>query len=71
MWLLLCCLGDQFRYQFCRQIVASKERQISAWIGGSVVAQLPSFQDQLVLAEDYDEEGPELIHKLNILSLSS
>ena len=43
----------------------------TAWVGGSVVAQLGSFRDQMLLAEDYEEEGPDLVHKLNILSLES
>lgn len=51
------------------KVVASGERDFSAWVGMSVVSQLSSFRDQIMLAEDYEEEGPDLIHKLNILSL--
>eukprot|EP01050_Picozoa_sp_SAG11_P009530 SAG11_NODE_902_length_6620_cov_3.401012_4_plen_140_part_00 len=47
-----------------------EERAAAAWVGGSVLASLSSFSEQLVLADDYDEDGPNAIHRMNILSLA-
>ena len=47
----------------------ANERANAAWVGGSVLASLSSFSEQLVLAADYDEDGPDAIHRMNILSL--
>lgn len=38
------------------------ERAYSAWIGGSIVASLPSFQCMCVSRADYLECGPSSIH---------
>ena len=37
---------------------------------GSVLASLSSWEEELITHEDYDEEGPEVVQKLNILALS-
>ena len=67
------------------KIVASKDRQISAWVGGapcpppcqarvrnhaivkarswcigSVLASLPTWEEELITQEDYEEAGPEV-----------
>eukprot|EP01050_Picozoa_sp_SAG11_P007325 SAG11_NODE_607_length_8226_cov_11.234527_1_plen_259_part_00 len=52
------------------KINASPERNISAWIGGSVLASLGTWENELITQEDYEEEGEQAIHKLNLLSLS-
>ena len=52
------------------KIVASPDRQISAWIGGSVLAGLSTWQDELITQADYEEEGPPCVQRLNILALS-
>uniref|UniRef100_A0A7S1I0N3 Actin n=1 Tax=Eutreptiella gymnastica TaxID=73025 RepID=A0A7S1I0N3_9EUGL len=45
------------------RIVSPPDRKYSVWIGGSVLAALPSFQDMWIEREAYDEVGPSIIHK--------
>jgi actin, other eukaryote len=40
------------------KITAPPERKFSVWIGGSIIASLPSFQQMLTSKEEYDESGP-------------
>ncbi|XP_063444403.1 actin, cytoplasmic-like [Mytilus trossulus] len=35
----------------------------SAWVGGSILASLPTFQQMCITKEEYDEEGPMIVHK--------
>ncbi|CAG2206253.1 Actin, cytoplasmic type 5,Actin, cytoskeletal 4,Actin, cytoplasmic A3,Actin, muscle-type,Actin-75,Actin-like protein 53D,Putative actin-24,Actin, non-muscle 6.2,Actin-71,Actin-4,Actin, nonmuscle,Actin, alpha skeletal muscle 2,Actin, cytoskeletal 2A,Actin B,Actin-11,Actin-15A,Actin, cytoplasmic type 8,Actin, cytoplasmic 2,Actin, cytoplasmic 1,Actin-related protein T3,Actin, alpha skeletal muscle B,Actin, spherule isoform,Actin-57B,Actin, acrosomal process isoform,Actin, muscle-type A2,Actin-5,Actin-100,Acti len=35
----------------------------SAWVGGSILASLPTFQQMCITKEEYDEEGPTIVHK--------
>ena len=51
------------------KIKADAARDNQAWVGASVVASMDSFMNNLIPAEVYDEEGPEVVHKLNIFSL--
>ncbi|KAL8588506.1 hypothetical protein ACOMHN_022293 [Nucella lapillus] len=44
------------------QIISPQERKISAWIGGSILASLPQFQNMLISRKDYDESGPAVVH---------
>ena len=48
---------------------ADANRDTQAWLGASVVATMDSFMDNLISQEAYEEEGPEVVHKLNIFSL--
>ncbi|KHJ92005.1 Actin [Oesophagostomum dentatum] len=43
--------------------VASPERKYSAWIGGSILASLSSFEKLWVSKQDYEESGPSVIHR--------
>jgi len=45
------------------KISAPQERHISTWVGGSILASLPTFQKMWVSHEEYDEEGASIIHK--------
>eukprot|EP00993_Chasmostoma_nieuportense_P001367 NODE_2255_length_1235_cov_40.270758_g2144_i0.p1 GENE.NODE_2255_length_1235_cov_40.270758_g2144_i0~~NODE_2255_length_1235_cov_40.270758_g2144_i0.p1 ORF type:complete len:387 (-),score=96.31 NODE_2255_length_1235_cov_40.270758_g2144_i0:34-1194(-) len=45
------------------RVVAPAERKYSVWIGGSILASLPSFQTMWITKEQYDEVGPGIIHK--------
>jgi len=45
------------------RIVAPQERKYSVWIGGSILAQLSSFQDSWCTKEDYEEMGPGIVHR--------
>lgn len=39
-----------------------EERRYLVWIGGSMVAALSSFQQTAIKQEEYDEQGPGIIH---------
>ncbi|XP_952650.1 actin ii, putative [Theileria annulata] len=41
----------------------SHQRDLSAWVGASIVANLQSFQQMWVTKEEYDEAGPTVIHR--------
>jgi actin-related protein len=45
------------------KIIAPPERKYSAWIGGSILASLPNFQDWYYSKEEYDEVGPAVAHR--------
>jgi actin-related protein len=45
------------------RIVTPPERKYSVWIGGSILSSLNTFQDIWVTREEYDEAGPEIIHR--------
>ena len=45
------------------QVHAGVERQHAAFIGASVVAKLPLFEELCVFKEDWDENGPEALEK--------
>ena len=44
-------------------VIASPERNYSSWIGGSILASLPSFQQMWISKEDYQECGPSIVHR--------
>ena len=76
------------------KMVAKKERHISAWLGGSIVASMGGYEEQLITVDEasaarkkrnscslgetdltilcvclqYDEDGPESVHRLNVLA---
>ena len=52
------------------KVTASPGRGISAWVGSSITASLPTWIDRCVLAEDYDEDGPKAIERMNILAFT-
>lgn len=45
------------------KVIAPPERKYSVWIGGSIVASLSTFDTMYVNAEDYREEGSNIIHR--------
>ncbi|KAH8836077.1 hypothetical protein DL96DRAFT_1733821 [Flagelloscypha sp. PMI_526] len=45
------------------KIIAPPERKYSAWVGGSMLARLTSFQGQWITRDEYDESGPAIIHR--------
>ncbi|XP_020774701.1 actin, alpha skeletal muscle-like [Boleophthalmus pectinirostris] len=44
-------------------IVAPPERGYAAWLGGSVLASLSTFQKMCMSKQEYDECGPRVIHQ--------
>lgn len=44
------------------KIITSPERGSDSWIGGSIFASLPTFQHQWISKQEYDENGPSIVH---------
>ncbi|KAE8357312.1 actin family [Aspergillus caelatus] len=44
-------------------IITPKDQQYSAWVGGSILASLSTFQNLWVSKQEYDDEGPSVVHK--------
>ena len=44
-------------------MITPPERKYSTWIGGSVLASLPTFQSLWISKEEYDESGAFIVHK--------
>lgn len=45
------------------RILAPPERNIAAWIGGSILCSLSTFQNRWMSKHDYDEYGPSIVHQ--------
>ena len=45
------------------KIIAPPERKYSVWIGGSILASLPAFQEMWISKQEYDESGPCIVHR--------
>ena len=48
------------------KIIAPPERKYSVWIGGSILASLPTFQQMWISKQEYDESGPSIVHQICI-----
>ena len=45
------------------KIIAPPERKYSVWIGGSILASLPAFQEMWISKQEYDESGPCIVNR--------
>eukprot|EP00735_Rhodelphis_limneticus_P009724 TRINITY_DN2858_c0_g1::TRINITY_DN2858_c0_g1_i3::g.5905::m.5905 TRINITY_DN2858_c0_g1::TRINITY_DN2858_c0_g1_i3::g.5905 ORF type:complete len:409 (-),score=99.28,sp/P07829/ACT3_DICDI/73.80/0.0,Actin/PF00022.14/3.1e-147,ESSS/PF10183.4/0.39 TRINITY_DN2858_c0_g1_i3:273-1499(-) len=45
------------------KVITPPERKYSVWIGGSVLANLPTFQTMWISKQEYEECGPGIVHK--------
>eukprot|EP00798_Chlamydomonas_sp_ICE-L_P007905 gene7905-1117_t len=45
------------------RVVAPPERKYSVWIGGSILSSLSTFASMWVTREEYDENGPNIVHR--------
>lgn len=45
------------------QIKANPERKFSTWLGGAVLASMPSYQQMWISKEMYEEKGSAAIHE--------
>ncbi len=45
------------------KVIAPPERKYSVWIGGSILASLPTFQQMWISKQEYDEHGPSIVHR--------
>ena len=53
------------------KVVSQPERKCSTWIGGSILASLSMFQNYWITKADYNEHGPNIIHKKRSLLVFS
>ncbi len=49
------------------KVVAPPERKYTAWIGGSILASLSTFQNLWCSKQEYDESGPGIVHRSTYL----
>jgi actin beta/gamma 1 len=45
------------------KIIAHPDRKYSAWIGGSILASLSTFQQMWISKQEYEEFGPSIVHR--------
>ncbi|XP_034830925.1 actin, cytoplasmic A3a-like [Maniola hyperantus] len=45
------------------KIIATPTMKDSAWIGGSILASLSTFQQMWISKQEYDESGPSIVHR--------
>jgi actin beta/gamma 1 len=45
------------------KVVAPPQRMYSAWLGGSILAGLSTFQSMWISKAEYDESGPSIVHR--------
>merc|ERR1712025_209442 len=45
------------------KVLAPPERKYSAWIGGSILSSLSTFDEMWISRAEYDESGPGIVHK--------
>ena len=45
------------------KIVAPANRKYCAWAGGSILAQLSTFEQMWISKQEYDESGPSIVHR--------
>lgn len=43
------------------------EAQYAAWLGGTIFASLSVFQETLIKKQEYEENGPSIVHKKCII----
>lgn len=44
-------------------VIAPPERKYSAWKGGAILSNLPTFQQMYITREEYDKNGPSIVHR--------
>ena len=45
------------------RVVSKQERKYAAWIGGSILASLSSFEETWITKDEYDESGTAIVHR--------
>ena len=45
------------------RVIAPPERKYSVWIGGSILSNLASFQQNWITKAEFEEYGPSVIHR--------
>lgn len=44
-------------------VIASPDRKWSAWMGGAILASLPNFSQMCITHDEYNYDGPEIVHR--------
>ena len=45
------------------RLMAELQRNIAAWIGGSILTSLSTFDSMWVTKQEYNESGPSVVHR--------
>ena len=45
------------------KVLAPPERKYTAWIGGSILSSLSTFQEMWISKDEYNESGPSIVHR--------
>jgi actin-related protein len=45
------------------KVIAMPERKFSVWVGGSILSSLSNFQVMWITKSEYDESGPQIVHR--------
>ena len=45
------------------KVIAPPERQNTVWFGGSILASLDVFQNMWITKQEYEENGPSIVHR--------
>jgi actin-related protein len=45
------------------RIIGDPERECSAWIGGSILTSLTTFEKMWISKQEYNEYGPSIMHR--------
>ena len=45
------------------EVSGMPDRTLSAWIGGAIMASLPTFEAQCMARGDYEDVGPGIVHR--------
>jgi len=45
------------------QVIADEKREHLAWIGGSVLCSLSTFEENFITREEYEETGPSIVYR--------
>ena len=56
-------VSDRCRPSMKVKVIAQPDREFMVWIGGSVIASLSTFQSMWITKADYDEVGPNIVHR--------
>ncbi len=46
------------------KIIGCPDREFGAWIGGSILASLSTFEQMWIKKQNYDEFGPSIVHRM-------
>ncbi len=57
------CAGPPARRTNHWQVVATAARKYSAWIGGSMLSSLSTYQGMLISKQEFEESGPNIVHR--------